>query len=69
MQIKVRNTKLLNFGKISSKFFFLRLFSIIFLFEAKNTCFPLIPVKFVAVLRKIFFFQKSKMAAKMADML
>ena len=51
----VRNRKLSNFGKICSKFFFLTLFSIIFLFESKNTCFLLIPVKFVAVLRKIKF--------------
>ena len=49
--------------------FFLTLFSIISVFEAKNTCFLLIPVKFVAVLKKIKFFEKSKMAAKMADML
>ena len=35
------------------KFFFLTLFSIIFVFDAKNTCFLLIPVKFVAVMQKI----------------
>ena len=29
---------------------------------------PLISVKFAAFLRKIVFFEKSKMAAKMADM-
>ena len=55
MQIKVQNRKLQNFGKICSKFLFLTLFSIISVFEAKNTCFLLIPVKFVAVLRKIQF--------------
>ena len=42
------------------------LVSIIFVFEAKNTRFLLIPVKFVAV-NKIF--EKSKLAAKMADIL
>ena len=52
MQIKVQNKKLQDFLKICSKFFFLTLFSIIFVFEAKNTCFLLIPVKFVAVLQK-----------------
>ena len=45
------------------------LISIIFIFEAKNTCFLLIPVKFVEVLQKIKIFEKSKMVAKMADML
>ena len=69
MQIKVQNRKLYNFGKICCKFFFLTLFSIIFVFEAKSTCFLLIPVKFVAVLQKLKFFEKSKMAAKMADVL
>ena len=49
MQIKVQNRK------FWCKFFFLTLFSMIFIFEAKNTCFLLIPVKFVAVLRKIKF--------------
>ena len=42
-----------NVGKHCSKFFFWTLFSIIFLSEAKNICFLLIPVKFVVVLRKI----------------
>ena len=69
MQLKIQNKKLLNFGKICSKFFFLTLFSIIFLFHSKNTCFLLIPVKFVVVLRKRKFFKKSEMADKMADML
>ena len=57
MQIKVQNRKLQDFLKICSKFFFLTLFSIIFVFEAKNTCFLLIPVKFVAVLQKIKFWK------------
>ena len=57
MQIKIQNRKLQNFGKICSKFFFLTLFSIIFVFEAKNS------------FAKNKFFEKSKMAAKMADML
>ena len=60
MQIKVQNRKLLNLGKICSKFFFLALFSIIFIFEAKNTCFLLIPVKFVAVLRKMKFLKNPR---------
>ena len=53
MQIKVRNGKLYFLGKICSNFFFKTLFLIIFLFEAANTCFLLIPIIFAAVLRKI----------------
>ena len=34
----------------------------IFVFEAKNTCFLLIPVKFVAVLRKIIFLKNPRWA-------
>ena len=46
-----------------------RLFLIRFLFEAANTCFVLISVKFTAVFSKTNVFERSKMAAKMADML
>ena len=51
MQIKVQNRKVQNF-------------SIIFVFEVKNTCFLLIPVKFVAVLRKIKFLKNPRWRPK-----
>ena len=60
MQIKVRNRQLQSIAKICPKLLFLTLFSIIFLFEARNTCFILIPVKFVAVLQKIKFLKNPK---------
>ena len=62
MQIKVRNRKLLNFGKICSKFFFLTLFSIIFLFEAKNNMFSTNSSKICCSFAKNKIFEKSKMA-------
>ena len=36
------------------------LFSIMFVFEAENTCFLQIPVKFVAVLQKIKFLKNPR---------
>ena len=69
MQMKVQNRKLQNFGKICSKFFFLTLFSIISLFEAKNTSFLLVSSKIKCSFAKNKIFEKSKMAPKMADML
>ena len=53
IEFEIENCNIL--GKICSKFIFLTLFSIILLFEAKNTCFLPITVKFVAILRKIKF--------------
>ena len=68
MQIKVQNRKLYNFGKICFKIFFLTLFSIIFVFEAKDT-FSTNSGKICCSFAKNKIFEKSKKAAKMADML
>ena len=63
MQIKVRNRKLNFLGKfvVTSSF---RLFSIIFLFEAGNTCFLPISVKFAAILGKIKFLKNPRWRPK-----
>ena len=69
MQIKVWNGKIELFDKICYNFLFSILFLIIFLFEAVKTSFLPILRKSAPVLLKSIFFEKSKMAAKLADML
>ena len=48
------------FKKIGSSLFFSTLFLILLLLQAANTCFLLISVKFVAVLRKIQFLKNPR---------
>ena len=55
MQITFQNRKLKILEKICSNFFVSTLFSITFLFEAANTCFLLISVKFAAFLHQMKF--------------
>ena len=69
MQIKVQNRKLKNLGKTCRKFFFLTLFSIILVFEAKTNMFSTNSFIICYSFAKNKIFENSKMAAKMVDML